>query len=97
MIGISLPVQPVLVSWNLALGNGHARTFASCFRVYYNALVIAPAHSLSFERRTRFRGGSLRIAWFLCLAQQAHTLANELAHIGKVLDTRIFVSENGSC
>lgn len=82
--------------YTLAMGSGTTRTFASWFRVYRNALVFAPAHNPSFERRTRFRGGSLHITRFLCFAQQVHPLTNELAHIGKVLEKSTFVSENGS-
>ena len=97
MIGISLPVQSVLVSMNiLAIGREQTGTFIRCFRVYHKALGIEPGHNRSFEMLTRFRGGSLHIARFLCLAQQGHPLANKFAHIGKVLEARTVVSESGS-
>ena len=68
MIGISLPVQSVLVSKNTAMGREQTGTFARCFRVYHKALDLAPEYIRSFEMLTRFRGGSLHIARLLCLA-----------------------------
>ena len=47
----------------------------------------------SGERPTWFRNCTLRVAWLLRLAQQAHPLTDKLAHTGKVLHPRTAVSE----